>query len=97
MPRTARYAIGARIESHFLDLLELIYQAYYAGVDRKTEYIIASISKTDMLRYLLQIAWENKQVKENQYIALSQKLQEVGKILGGWKNNALAKQNPSKK
>lgn len=85
MPRTARYTTGARIENHFLDLLELIYQAYYAPLENKSELIVRSISKNDLIKYLLQIAWENKLLKETPYLELSSKLQEVGKILGGWK------------
>jgi hypothetical protein len=87
MPRTARYTTGTRIENHFLDLLELIYQAYYASIENKSSLIIKSISKNDLIKYLLQIAWENKLLKEKPYLELSSKLQEVGKILGGWKNN----------
>jgi hypothetical protein len=46
---------------------------------------VECISKNDILKYLLQIAYENKFVKEKEYLELSGKLQEVGKILGGWK------------
>jgi hypothetical protein len=85
MPRVGRYTTGARIENHFLDLLELIYKAYYAPLENKSTVIIEAISKNDLLKYLLQIAWENKLIKEKNYLELSQKLQEVGRILGGWK------------
>jgi hypothetical protein len=85
MPRIARYTTGTRIENHFLDLLELIYKAYYASLSNKSEKIVECISKNDILKYLLQIAYENKFVKEKEYLELSGKLQEVGKILGGWK------------
>jgi hypothetical protein len=91
MPRTARYTTGSRIENHFLDLLELIYKAYYASLPNKSEKIIEAISKNDIIKYLLQIAFENKFVKEKEYLELSGKLQEVGKILGGWKKGIEAK------
>jgi hypothetical protein len=91
MPRTARYTTGARIENHFLDLLEFVYKAYYAPFENKNEKIIACISKNDLIKYLLQIAWENKLLKEKPYMELSQKLQEVGKILGGWKKGIESK------
>ena len=87
MPRVGRYTTGARIENHFLDLLELIYKAYYASMENKSEIIVKAISKNDIIKYLLQITFENKLVKEKQYLELSNKLQEVGKILGGWKNS----------
>ena len=85
MPRTARYTTGTRIENHFLDLLELIYKAYYSPLENKNWKIVECISKSDIIKYLLQIAFENKFVKEKEYLELSAKLQEVGKILGGWK------------
>ncbi len=85
MARVGRYTTGTRIENHFLDLLELIYQAYYANVENKNSIIIQAISKTDMIKYLLQIAFENNLLKEKPYLALSSKLEEVGRILGGWK------------
>lgn len=91
MPRTSRYTTGARIETHFLDLLECIYQAYYAPLEKKNNLIISAISKNDLLKYLLQIAWENKLMKDKPYADISEKIQEVGKILGGWKNNVSAK------
>ena len=98
MPRVGRYTTGARIENHFLDLLELIYKAYYANIENKSIVIIKAITKNDIIKYLLQIAFENKLIKEKQYLELSNKLQEVGKILGGWKNsieNKLIKQKTS--
>lgn len=85
MPRIARYTTGARIENHFLDLLELIYKAYYANMENKSGKIVECISKNDIIKYLLQIAFENKFMKEKEYLELSEKLQEVGRILGGWK------------
>jgi hypothetical protein len=67
--------------------LEIIYKTYYARIENKNERIIETINKNDIIKYLLQIAYENKFVKEREYLELSAKLQEVGKILGGWKNN----------
>ena len=96
MQRTARYTTGARIETHFLDLLELIYKAYYANLEIKSGKIVEAISKNDIIKYLLQIAFENKLVKEKQYLELSEKLQEVGRILGGWKNSVEAKTGKQK-
>ena len=96
MPRVGRYTTGARIENHFLDLLELIYRAYYANMENKSGVIVEAISKNDIIKYLLQIAWENKLMKDKQYLELSQKLQEVGRILGGWKGSIEAKINKQK-
>jgi len=100
MPRVSRYTTGARIEKHFLDLLELVYKSYYANLENKNILITTTISKIDILKYLIQIAWENKFIKDKPYMEISAKLQEIGKMLGGWKNNVdskltRTKQNPA--
>jgi len=38
-----------------------------------------------VLKFFLQIAWEIKALENKKYIALSEKLNEVGKMLGGWR------------
>ena len=91
MPRVGRYTTGARIENHFLDLLELIYKAYYAQMKNKSEMIVEAISKNDIIKYLLQIAFENKLIKEKEYLNISTKLQEVGRMLNGWRANIESK------
>ena len=43
------------------------------------------------------ILWETKSLDNKKYIALSLKIEEIGKMLGGW-SGQLAKQNsPSNK
>ena len=45
MQRTARYTTGARIENHFLDLLELIYKAYYSPLENKSGKFKVKLNK----------------------------------------------------
>jgi hypothetical protein len=47
----------------------------------------------DILKLFLQIAWENKLIPSEKYIELSTKLQEIGRMLGGWKKGLLSKTN----
>ena len=37
-----------------------------------------------MLKFILQIAWEIEILDVKRYIALSNNLNEIGKMLGGW-------------
>jgi hypothetical protein len=86
--KTSRYTIGARIENNFLDLLELSYVAYFTAKDRKEEKIIKiekCISTLDLLKLLVSVAWEGKIISNRQFEDVSLKLDEVGKMLGGWK------------
>ena len=51
-----------------------------------------AIRKVDTLKILLMVLWETKSLDTKKYIALSEKVEEIGKMLGGW-NGQLAKQN----
>ena len=41
-------------------------------------------TQVDLLKFFLQIAWEINSLENKKFIALSEPLNEVGKMLGGW-------------
>jgi hypothetical protein len=43
------------------------------------------ISKMDTLKFFTQLAWEGKLIPQEKYIELSKKLEEIGKMIGGWR------------
>lgn len=45
----------------------------------------------DILKFFVQLAWESKIIPNDKYITLSAKLEEVGKMLGGWKKGLESK------
>lgn len=94
IPKGARFTIGARIENKFLYLLELLYLAYFTEKEKKGQKIIECILILDTLKFLVQLAWEAKLVSHKQYEDTALKLDEVGKMLGGWKRSL---ENPEKK
>ena len=91
IPKTGRYTIGSRIENKFLDLLELSYQAYFSSKDRKIEYISKCILTLDIIKFLIQTAWQAKLISNKHYEEIGLKLEEIGKMLGGWKNQVIKK------
>ena len=94
IPKTARYTIGSRIENKFLDLLEFAYIAYFSEKDKKAEKIAECILTLDTLKFLISVAWEGKLIPNKHCEDIAVKLNEVGKMLGGWKNSL---NNPEKK
>ncbi|MGB7957625.1 MAG: four helix bundle protein [Minisyncoccia bacterium] len=90
----ARYTLGARIENKFLDLLELSYAAYFTEREKKGEKITECIFITDTLKFLVSVAWEGKVISDQQCEGIAVKLEEIGKMLGGWKKSL---GNPEKK
>ena len=94
IPKTARYTIGVRIEETFLDVLEQTYIAYFSPKDQKQKIIAGCILKNDTLKFLLSVAWEDKMISNSHYEQIALKLNEVGKMFGGWQKNV---NNPEKK
>ena len=90
----ARYTIGSRIENKFLDLLELSCEAYFTAKEKKAEKISHCILVLDTLKFLVSVAWEGKLISDRQCEEVAIKLEEVGKMFGGWKNSL---SNPEKK
>lgn len=94
MPKKSRYTIGSRIENRFLDLLELTYIAYFTSKEEKSRKISECILVLDTLKFLISVAWEAKIISHKQYEDLALKLDETGKMFGGWKKSL---DNPEKK
>lgn len=87
IPKGARYTIGTRIENTFLDLLEQSYTAYFIEKEKKLEKVSACILTLDILKFFVSIAWEGKLISNKHCEDMSLKLEEVGKMFGGWKRN----------
>lgn len=87
IPRGSRYTIGSRIENKFLDLLELTYIAYFTEKEKKSEKLSGCILTLDTLKFLIAVAWEGKVISNKHCEDVSVKLEEVGRMFGGWKKN----------
>jgi len=86
--RIDRYTIGTKIDDVFLSLLELIFRACFAHDKfEKISLISQAIGKNDILRFILQIGWEQETIDNKKYGALLLLLDEVGRMLGGWNND----------
>ena len=84
-PRVERLGIGQKIESLFLDSLESSFSCVYLPTEPKMVLLGKTISKLDMLRFFCQLAWESRLIPTDKYTELSEKLEEVGRMLGGWR------------
>ncbi len=85
--KTARYTLGARIENKFIDLLELSYTSYFSEKDKKVDRISECIFAVDILKFLISTSWEAKFISHKQYEDIALKLDEIGKMLWGWKKS----------
>lgn len=86
---------GAKIDDTFVSILELIFRASFAyDKFEKLSLVSQSIGKNDLLKFFLQISWEHKMLNHAQYAEFILRLDEVGRMLGGWKKSLVDKTPP---
>ncbi len=83
-PKTSRYTLGGKIDSLFLEMVEFVVAASFTGKKDKLQLVRRAAMKLDALKFFLQIAWEVKVLDSKKYAALSEPLDGIGKMLGGW-------------
>jgi hypothetical protein len=84
-PKIERFGIGQKIERSFLDALELIFLASFLSPAQKLPLLIKAIARLDVLKFFLQIVWENKLLTTDQYATLLATIEAIGKMLYAWK------------
>lgn len=90
LPKLHRHTLGQRIDILFIEIIESIATASFLTRQDKQPYVRLAIRKTDALKILLMVLWETKSLDNKKYIALSEKMDEIGRMLGGW-NGQLTK------
>ena len=50
----------------------------------KGKPVLDLVSKLDLLKFFTQISWEMKSLDNKKYVTLSELLNEIGRMLGGW-------------
>lgn len=88
--------MGQKVDKFLIETIEAISIASFLLREEKLPYVRLAIRKTDVLKIFLMILWETKSLDNNKYIQLSEKVSEIGKMLGGW-NGQLSKKNSSDK
>lgn len=83
-PKTSRYTLGSKIDSLFIEIIERAVAASYRKREEKLPLVESATHKLDLLKFFLQISWEIRALDTKKYIALSERLEEIGRMLGGW-------------
>jgi hypothetical protein len=94
MARSERFGIGDRIDVLWLDLLDSLRKAAYAPVNQKLFALEETIRDVDAVRFFIHIAWESELMAQSHFISLGKDIEEIGRMVGGWKNGILAKNPP---
>ena len=94
-PKVERRGIGEKIEKTFLDTMELAYSASYLPPEFKIPALGKVISRLDIVKFFIQLAWEAHLIGDTKYAELIASLEEIGRQLGGWKRG-LQQKTPTK-
>ena len=93
-PKKSRYTLGRKIDVAFVEILEVVFTAGYLSKDKKLPFVQKAISRTDVLKFFLRVAWEVKDIDSKKYAALSEPLDDIGRMLGGWVRNVESRTHP---
>lgn len=96
LPKLHRYTIGGRIDALFVDMMEATSAAAFLSQSEKLPYIRLAVRKLDTIKLLLLVLWETHSIDTKKYVALSEKVNEVGKQLGGWQGQLVKQNSPAK-
>src|SRR5690606_31769595 len=92
LPKLHRYTLGGRVDALFVEIMEAASGAAFLSRYEKLPYVRLAIRKLDTLKLLLMVLWETRSLDTKKYAALSAKVDEAGRMLGGWQGQ-LVKQN----
>lgn len=93
VPKTHRHTLAQKIDELFTHCIEAIVTASFLSKEEKLPYVRQAIRKTDTIKIFLMILWETKSLNDKKYIYISLKVNEIGKMLGGWQGQ-LIKNSP---
>lgn len=76
--------LGKRCEEYVLVFLESISSAVGLPKEQKLSVLLKASAKLDTLKILFRMACELKMLDNKKYLSLQVKIQDIGKMLGGW-------------
>lgn len=82
-PRSQKFVLGDRIETLFLEILELLIEANYSR--DKIGFLNEANLKLEKGRYLMRIAKDLHYFNLRAYEFSSRSINEIGKMIGGWR------------
>ncbi|MDE0426803.1 MAG: diversity-generating retroelement protein Avd [Candidatus Poribacteria bacterium] len=81
-PRSQRFILGDRIINLCLDTLEILIEATYTR--KRLPLLQKANVQLEKLRFLIRLCHDFKLISAKQYAYISNEINEVGKLVGGW-------------
>ncbi len=91
-PRDQKFVLGDRIETKLLDVQEECLRAYYSR-DKRGHLLEANL-QLEVARHLVRLASALKLFSNHTYGVLAAKMDEVGRMIGGWLKSISGQMKP---
>ena len=89
-----RYLLGVNIEKLFAEVLKLTSAAQFSAEEKRPTLISEAITNNDILKFMLYALWELKGIEENDFLELSSRFEEIGRMLYGWRQKIISENKP---
>lgn len=86
-PKGDRYSLGEKTLSHVLEIIEGITKAGHAKRDWKAPIIEQTIVSLEITKVLVRLGQDTRCLNLAQYVESQERIQEIGRMLGGWKRS----------
>ena len=83
-PKHEKYTLGEKIENSILDSMEIFVLANQVSKYEKEKMLAKANAKIELLKILFRISLNCGILEFRQYLAIENKLQEIGKMTQGW-------------
>ncbi len=87
--------MGPKVDCLFVEAIEACSYATYLPKDEKVLFVRTVIRKLEATKVFLMILWETKSLDDKRYIEISEKVDVVGKMLGGWQGQLIKQNSPA--
>ncbi len=67
-----------------MDTIEALSVAGFLQKEAKLPYLKKAVTKVDVIKVFMHISWEMNLLEIPQYADISERLDNIGKMIGGW-------------
>ncbi|MBI3255495.1 MAG: four helix bundle protein [Candidatus Andersenbacteria bacterium] len=81
-----RYSLGVKIDQLFTELIALVTETQFSQPTERGPLLKRAVTCNDILKNMFYVLLELKGIEEDQFVIIAPMLEEIGRILYGWKN-----------
>jgi len=89
LSKNLRYSLGIYIDRLFVEIVGLTAEAQFSPHEARPTIIEKVIIKKDTLSFMFYTLLELKGINEEKFLRFSAEVEEIGRMLYGWKNQSL--------